>query len=113
MAPPRAYFEEKKKRRLEAVIAEHGGVHSAAALFQEHGATAFQLILKGFPASELAAVFKPLADALANAEAAIVAELNAAQGDAESLGGYYAPDDDKAAAAMRPSPTLNGIIDRF
>ena len=63
--------------------------------------------------AELAARFKALADALTNAEATIVAELNGAQGDPESLGGYYAPDDAKAASAMRPSATLNEIIDGF
>ena len=43
-------------------------------------------------------------------EGRIVAELNAAQGRAVDIGGYYRPDAAKAAAAMRPSPTLNGIL---
>lgn len=45
------------------------------------------------------------------AEAAIVSELNDAQGGPMDIGGYYAPDAELAAAAMRPSPTLNAIVD--
>jgi isocitrate dehydrogenase len=39
-----------------------------------------------------------------------VAELNSAQGVAMEVGGYYKPDPELAAAAMRPSATLNEII---
>jgi isocitrate dehydrogenase len=58
----------------------------------------------------LAAEFAPLARALAENEAAIVAELAAAQGAPADIGGYYHPDPVKLAAVMRPSATLNGII---
>ncbi|MFK7991534.1 MAG: NADP-dependent isocitrate dehydrogenase [Sandaracinaceae bacterium] len=61
----------------------------------------------------LKATFAPLAKALADAEQTIVAELNGVQGAAPEIGGYYLPNDDKARAAMRPSATLNGIIDAF
>ena len=40
-------------------------------------------------------------------------ELLAAQGKPVDIGGYYFPDDAKCAAAMRPSATLNAIIDRM
>jgi isocitrate dehydrogenase len=40
-----------------------------------------------------------------------MAELDAAQGDAVDIGGYYHPDDALASKAMRPSATLNEIID--
>jgi len=60
---------------------------------------------------ELAARFLPIAKALAENEAQILAELNGAQGDAMDIGGYYKPDDALASAAMRPSATLNAIID--
>ena len=40
-----------------------------------------------------------------------MAELNGAQGPAQDVGGYYRPDFDTATAAMRPSATLNAIID--
>ena len=49
--------------------------------------------------------------ALVANEAAVIDELNGAQGVAMDIGGYYAPDEALAAAAMRPSPTLNAIID--
>ncbi len=60
--------------------------------------------------AELAARFAPVAKALEDNEKAIADELLAAQGSAVDLGGYYRPDASKAAAAMRPSPTLNGIL---
>jgi isocitrate dehydrogenase len=61
----------------------------------------------------LAEQFAPLAAELAAKEEAIVSELNAVQGVAMDIGGYYHPDPSKAAAAMRPSATFNGIIDGF
>ena len=61
--------------------------------------------------AELAATFAPVAKALTENEAKIVAELNAAQGSPVDIGGYYHPDDDLAFAALRPSATLNAIID--
>ncbi|KHT44843.1 NADP-dependent isocitrate dehydrogenase [Vibrio sinaloensis] len=62
--------------------------------------------------AELAAEFAPIAEALAANEEKIVAELNDAQGVAADLGGYYAPVFEKAAPLMRPSTTLNSIINR-
>jgi isocitrate dehydrogenase len=59
---------------------------------------------------ELAERFRPVAEALAANEAKIVEELNAAQGPAQDLGGYYKPDAERCAKAMRPSATLNEII---
>ncbi len=59
----------------------------------------------------LAATFKAAAQALAENEAAIVKELLAAQGEPVDIGGYFQPDETLAAAAMRPSGTLNGIVD--
>ncbi|GAA4177280.1 NADP-dependent isocitrate dehydrogenase [Gryllotalpicola koreensis] len=63
--------------------------------------------------ADLAAAFGPLAARLATDEQEIVAELLAVQGSHVDLGGYYRPDDAKAAAAMRPSATLNSAIDAF
>jgi len=57
--------------------------------------------------------FTPVAAALEAAEGKITQELLAAQGKPVDIGGYYFPDDDKCAAAMRPSVTLNSIIDRM
>ena len=61
--------------------------------------------------AELRAYFEPVAKALAENEQKIVAELIDVQGVPMDVGGYYLPDDDLVAKAMRPSPTLNGIID--
>jgi isocitrate dehydrogenase len=62
---------------------------------------------------ELKQRFVPIAAELAAAEGKITQELLAAQGKPADIGGYYFPDEDKCAAAMRPSATLNAIIDRM
>ncbi len=61
--------------------------------------------------AELAAVFAPVAEALAANQDAIDAELLGVQGHAVELGGYYRPDPVATATVMRPSATLNAIID--
>jgi isocitrate dehydrogenase len=61
--------------------------------------------------SKLRAKFAPIADALMRDEAKIVEELNAVQGVAMDIEGYYSPNLSKATEAMRPSPTLNAIVD--
>ena len=63
--------------------------------------------------AELKQRFVPLADALAAAEGEITQELLAAQGKPVDIGGYYFPDEAKCAAAMRPSATLNAIIEHM
>ena len=61
--------------------------------------------------ADLQAYFAPVAKALAENETKIVAELIAVQGEPMDVGGYYLPNDDLASKAMRPSATLNAIID--
>ena len=61
--------------------------------------------------ADLAAEFAPVAKALADGEEAILAELAAAQGPAADIGGYYRPSVELKAKVMRPSATLNAIID--
>ena len=61
--------------------------------------------------AEMKARFAAAAARLAENEAAITGELLAAQGGAVDVGGYYRPDDALVERAMRPSPTLNAIID--
>jgi isocitrate dehydrogenase len=60
--------------------------------------------------AELAAIFAPVAEKLAAGEQGIVAEQLAVQGHPVDLGGYYQPDESKAIAALRPSPTFNAIL---
>jgi isocitrate dehydrogenase len=61
--------------------------------------------------AEVAERFRPLADRLAADEDKIVEELDAVQGTPVDIDGYYRPDIDKVAAAMRPSSTLNEALD--
>lgn len=57
--------------------------------------------------------FKPLTRALKDNEQTILEELNAAQGKAVDIGGYYHPNINKVRAAMRPSKTFNDILESF
>jgi isocitrate dehydrogenase len=63
--------------------------------------------------ADLAERFARLAQRLAEAEEQIVEELNGVQGGAVDLGGYFRPDPDKTAAAMRPSQTFNQALDEL
>lgn len=62
---------------------------------------------------ELAVKFAPIAKALIENEAKIMEELLSVEGKAQDIGGYYHPDNAKTEAAMRPSKTLNNIIDNI
>ena len=55
--------------------------------------------------------FAPIAKALRENETVIVDELNAVQGSPMDIGGYYHPNVEQARQAMRPSATLNALID--
>jgi isocitrate dehydrogenase len=59
----------------------------------------------------LQARFAVIAGLLTSNEAKIIDELNASQGAAVDIGGYYHPDPALATSAMRPSATFNNIID--
>ncbi|MEJ0035079.1 MAG: NADP-dependent isocitrate dehydrogenase [Gammaproteobacteria bacterium] len=59
----------------------------------------------------LKAQFAPIAQVLTSGEGKIVGELNSAQGAGVDVGGYYHPAPAKCSAAMRPSQTLNAVID--
>ena len=61
--------------------------------------------------SDLAAKFAPVANAMLENETKINEELIGAQGTAQNIDGYYRPDEAKTYAAMRPSATLNAIVD--
>jgi isocitrate dehydrogenase len=60
---------------------------------------------------ELKAHFTPLAKALKDNEAKILAELNGVQGHPVDIGGYYLPDPAKMESVMRPSATLNAAVE--
>ncbi|MEE8613144.1 MAG: NADP-dependent isocitrate dehydrogenase, partial [Nitrospirales bacterium] len=59
----------------------------------------------------LQARFVEVAKQLVENEAKIAAELLSVQGKPVDMGGYYHPDTEKLTKAMRPSPTLNAIVD--
>ena len=99
------YLDEDRSPSRKVGEIDTRGSHFYVALYWAE-AVAAQTVDAG-----LAAKFAPVAKALADNEAKIVVELNAAQGKPVDIGGYYHPDDDKAAAALRPSATLNAIID--
>lgn len=61
--------------------------------------------------AEISAKFAPIAKAMQENEAKINEELIGAQGKPQDVGGYYHPNSEKAYAAMRPSATLNAIVD--
>ncbi|MDX6747833.1 NADP-dependent isocitrate dehydrogenase [Polaribacter sp. PL03] len=61
--------------------------------------------------AELKAAFTKVANDLKANEDKIVSELNADQGNANDIGGYYQPKEDLADAAMRPNTTLNAILE--
>ena len=62
---------------------------------------------------ELKNTFATIAEEMAKNETKIVDELNSAQGQAIDVGGYYAPEFEQASKAMRPSVTLNSIIEKL
>jgi isocitrate dehydrogenase len=74
------------------------GLYWAQALARQSGDT------------ELQAQFTPVAHNMAESETIVITELNSAQGPAMDVNGYYFADDKLAAAAMRPSATLNDLL---
>jgi len=61
--------------------------------------------------ADMAAKFAPIAKQLQDNEEKIMAEIAAAEGTPMDVGGYFKPNAELAFKAMRPSATLNGIID--
>ena len=63
--------------------------------------------------TELQTAFGDIASQLEAKETTILEELNNAQGKAENIEGYYFPNESATFAVMRPSTTLNNIIDNL
>ena len=99
------FLDEDKSptRRLGGI--DNRGSHFYLALFWAEALAAQQ------ESPALRDAFAELATAMRASESTIVEELIAVQGDAADTGGYYRMDDAKAAAIMRPSATLNALID--
>jgi isocitrate dehydrogenase len=99
------YLESNKSPSRKVGELDNRGSHYYLAMYWAQALAANALNPK------LADRFKAAAKALAGNEALINAELIAAQGRKVDIGGYYRPDDALASQAMRPSATLNAIID--
>jgi isocitrate dehydrogenase len=63
--------------------------------------------------ADLKTLFKGISDSLSRESETISGELLDAQGTPQDIGGYYLPDAEKVAGAMRPSATFNKILDRI
>jgi isocitrate dehydrogenase len=99
------FLESNKSPARKVGEIDNRGSHFYLALYWAQ-ALAQQTQDKG-----LAARFVKIAKEMADNEAKISGELLAAQGKPVDVGGYYHPNDAKASKAMRPSPTLNAIVD--
>jgi isocitrate dehydrogenase len=98
------FLEENKSPSRKAGELDNRGSHFYLALYWA------QALAEQSDDLELAAKFKPRAGELAKNEEKIVSELNEVQGEPVDIGGYYRPDIEKAAAAMRPSRTFNEAL---
>jgi len=99
------YLDENKSPSRKVNELDNRGSHYYVAMYWA------QAVAANHDDAELAARFAGPAQALADNEDKILAELLDAQGAPVDIGGYYQPDDALATAAMRPSATLNAIID--
>ncbi|MDH3428639.1 MAG: NADP-dependent isocitrate dehydrogenase [Gammaproteobacteria bacterium] len=99
------YLEENKSPSRKVNELDSRGSHFYLAMYWAQAMSEQTL------EPQLAEKFSAAAKSLAENEATIIEEINAAQGQAIDIGGYYNPDDDLASSAMRPSATLNRIID--
>ena len=99
------YLGENKSPSRKVNELDNRGSHYYIAMYWA------QAVAANHDDAELAARFSGPAQALADNEDKILAELLDAQGAAVDIGGYFQPDDALATAAMRPSATLNAIID--
>ncbi|MFM2431794.1 MAG: hypothetical protein RLZZ511_3007 [Cyanobacteriota bacterium] len=99
------YLDQAKSPSAKVHELDNRGSHFYLALYWAEALAAQD------KSAALKAKFTPLAATLRSQEAIILAELNAAQGKAIDIGGYYHPDRAKTAQAMRPSATFNVAID--
>jgi isocitrate dehydrogenase len=99
------FLEENKSPARKLGSIDNRGSHFYLALYWA------QALAAQDTDAELKERFTQVAADLGDNEAKINEELIGAQGSPVDLGGYYKPDADKASAAMRPSATLNAIID--
>lgn len=100
-----AFLDNKKSPSRKVMELDNRGSHFYLAMYWA------QSLASQSTDSELQSRFSAIAQSLSANESAIINELNSAQGVKMDIGGYYNPNDALAAKAMRPSSTLNSIID--
>jgi isocitrate dehydrogenase len=99
-----ALLDNNKSPRAKAGELDNRGSHFYLAMYWA------KALAEQSEDAGLAAKFAPLAKALAEKEAEIIAEMNAVQGKPADVGGYYLPDVAKLDAVMRPSATFNAVL---
>lgn len=98
------FLENDKSPSRKVGELDNRGSHFYLALYWAQG------IANQDKNAELKAQFTPIAKALSNNKEKIITELNEIQGQAVNIGTYYQPNDAIATEAMRPSTTLNTIL---
>ena len=99
------FLESNKSPARKVGEIDNRGSHFYLALYWA------QALAEQIEDKNLQARFAKVAKQLADNEAKIAGELLGAQGKPVDMGGYYHPDREKTTKAMRPSPTLNAIVD--
>ncbi|WP_299209020.1 NADP-dependent isocitrate dehydrogenase [uncultured Dokdonia sp.] len=99
------FLENKKSPSRKVNELDNRGSHFYLAMYWAQALAAQDVD------QDLKKEFTPLAEAMEKQEQTIIDELNNAQGSPMDIGGYYHVDTTKTTAAMRPSTTLNTIID--
>ena len=101
------YLENRKSPGRKAGQLDNRGSHFYLALYWA------QALAAQNNNTELKDVFTPVAQALEENKEIILGEIAGAEGKPADIGGYYLPDDNIAETAMRPSKTLNSIIQKI
>ncbi|MDN6411525.1 MAG: NADP-dependent isocitrate dehydrogenase [Yaniella sp.] len=99
------YLEEGRSPSRKVGELDNRGSHFYVALYWAES------LAEQTEDADLAAAIKPVAQELRANEEAILNELNEVQGKEVSIDGYYYPNNDMTSEVMRPSATLNRIID--
>ena len=100
-----SYLENRKNPSRKAGELDNRGTHFYLGMYWADALAAQN------EDAELKTKFTNIAAELKENEAKILSEIAAAEGKATDMGGYYKPNKEMLAKAMRPSNTLNGIID--
>ncbi len=101
------YLENRKSPGRKAGQLDNRGSHFYLALYWA------QALAAQNNNTELKDVFTPVAQALEENKEIILGEIAGVEGKPADIGGYYLPDDNMAETAMRPSKTLNSIIQKI